>query len=324
MDPDYELFAEVVVSGSLSAAGRRLRISPAMVSKRLARLERRLATQLVHRTTRRLVLTDAGQVFHADVLAILAAIRAAEARIAGQEGALAGGLRVTAPTSFGRLHIAPYLLTFLEQHPKVDLELDLSDGFVDLLTEKIDVAIRIAPTIEASLVAHRLGTSRRVLCAAPSYLAERGAPTRLADLARHHLLAATGQLPWRLDGPDGPALLAGESRVRTNSSEVVRELALAGAGIALRSLWDVSRDIAAGRLDRILPAYEGSVDVGIYAVHPRGPLVPASVSAFVGHLRALYSPAAPWDEGLVSASFQRRCTEILTLRTEGWSGQVRP
>ena len=287
MDPDYGLFAEVVAAGSLSAAGRKLRISPAMVSKRLARLEGRLGARLVHRTTRRLSLTRVGETFHEDVVAILAAIESAEARVAGQEGQAAGLLRITAPTSFGRLYIAPNLKGFLDAHPRVSVQFDLSDAFADLIDERIDLAIRIAPSIGAGLVAYRLGASRRVLCAAPSYLADRGEPTEIQDLERHQLLAASGQLPWRLEGPSGPVTLSDESRVQTNSSEVVRELTLAGAGIALRSLWDVDQDIAAGRLVRVLSAYEGSSSAGIYAVHPRSALVPAKVTAFIAYLQTL-------------------------------------
>lgn len=295
MDPDYALFAEVVAAGSLSAAARRLRISPAMVSKRLARLENRLGARLVHRTTRRLSLTEAGLGFHEDVVAILAAIRAAEARISGQEKSAGGSLRVSAPTSFGRLHVAPHLRRFLEEHPRVELRLDLSDSFIDLVAERIDVAIRIARDIGPGLAAHRLATSRRVLCAAPDYLAHNGMPAAIEGLSRFRLLAATDQLPWRLDGPDGSIAVHGQSFVQTNSSEVVRELTLGGVGIALRSLWDVGQDIAEGRLQRILPRYEGSANVGIYAVYPRANLVPAAVVAFVDYLREIYAFPAPWE-----------------------------
>lgn len=287
MDPDYGLFAEVVEAGSLSAAGRKLRISPAMVSKRLARLEGRLGTRLVHRTTRRLSLTQAGEAFHQDVIAILAAVHAAETRVTGHEGLPAGPLRITAPTSFGRLYVAPKLRGFLDAHPRISVQLDLSDAFTDLIGERVDLAIRIAPAISAGLVAHRLGASRRVLCAAPGYLAACGTPMDIQDLEHHQLLAAAGQLPWRLEGPKGPKTLDGESRVRTNSSEVVRELTLAGAGIALRSLWDVAGDMAVGRLVRVLPAYEGSSSAGVYAVYPRSALVPAKVTAFVAFLQTL-------------------------------------
>ena len=293
VDRGYELFAQVIHAGSLSAAGRRLNISPAMVSKRLAALEARLGTRLIHRTTRRLTLTDAGERFHADVVAILAAAREAESRVSGQEKEMTGNLRISAPTSFGRLYVAPNLGGFLDAHPRVIVELDLSDGFSDLIAERIDVAIRITGAMAPSLVAHRLGDSPRVLCAAPSYLRAHGEPTRVADLADHHLLAAAGQLPWRLEGPAGGAIVDQPSRVRTNSSEVVRELTRAGAGIALRSLWDVDHDIAKGRLVRLLPDYAGASDAGIYAVYPRAPRVSASVTAFVEYLERLWTPP-PW------------------------------
>ena len=294
MDPDYDLFAKVVECGSLSSAGRALGISPAMVSKRMARLESRLGVHLVHRTTRRLSLTEPGERFFRDVTAILASIDEAEARLTGIGGILSGRMRISAPTSFGRLHIAPHLRQFIDAHPRVAIELNLSDEFTDLVAGGFDVAIRIASDIAPNLKAHRLATSGRVLCAAPAYLAAFGTPQGIADLRRHRLLAASGQLPWALDGRDGTVTVEGQSHVRTNSSEVVRELALAGVGIALRSLWDVGADLATGRLVRILEEHRGSADVGIYAVHPRTPFALPVVDAFIAFLRDLYAPAPPW------------------------------
>lgn len=295
LDRDYDLFARIVEAGSLSAAGRTLRLSPAMVSKRLARLEARLGAQLIRRTTRRLELTAIGARFHADVLAILAAAEEAEGRLAGRILGPAGSLRISAPTSFGRLHVAPLVAPFVADFPRVAVELDLSDGFTDLLGERIDLAIRITAIVARGYAAERLATSRRILCAAPAYLAAHGAPARIADLARHRLLAARGQLPWRLVRAGRPVGVAGESVVGTNSSEVVRELALAGAGIALRSLWDIGPDLAAGRLVRVLANHEGSSDVGIHALQPRTSLVPASVTEFVARLRASFQPVPPWE-----------------------------
>ena len=278
----------MVAAGSLSAAARSRGISPAMVSKRIARLETRLGARLLNRTTRRLEMTARGAAFHQVMLGVLATIRDAEAAVADRAASPAGPLRIVAPTSFGRLHVAPHLKAFLDAHPLVALEMNLSDGFDDLIGGGIDLAIRIAPSIAAGLVAHRLADSRRVLCAAPAYLAEHGAPDAPDDLSRHRLLAAAWQLPWRLAGPGGALTVAGESHVRTNSSEVVRELALAGVGIALRSLWDVAGDLATGRLVRVLAGIEGAADVGIHAVHPRGAPSPAA-SALMAHLGAAWA-----------------------------------
>lgn len=294
---DYALFAAVVEEGSLSAAGRALKLSPAMVSKRLAALEKRLGARLIQRTTRRSVLTDVGQAFHEQVVTILSAIRQAELMVAGRTGTPSGRLRVSVPTSFGRLHIAPWLKDFLDAYPAIDLDIDLTDHFVDLIAERIDVAVRIGLPPDNTLAAHRLAANRRLLCASPSYIAAHGEPRGTGDLRHHALLAATGQLPWRLTGPDGAVVIDGESRVRTNSSEVVRELVLAGAGIALRSTWDIAEQLRAGSLVRILSNHEGVSDIGIYAVRPRAELISPNVRAFVGFLERLYAPTPPWDRG---------------------------
>ncbi|MGJ3627594.1 LysR substrate-binding domain-containing protein [Sphingomonas sp. MMS24-JH45] len=144
---------------------------------------------MVHRTTRRLTLTGAGERFRDDLLPVMAALASAEARLTDAHHAPAGPLRVTAPTSFGRLHVAPHLHRFLSRRSAVALSLDLSDGFVELPSPRVDVAVRIAATVPAPLVAHRLAASRRVLCAAPAYLAHAGLPAAIGDLARHRLLA---------------------------------------------------------------------------------------------------------------------------------------
>ena len=138
----------------------------------------------------------------------------------------------------------------------------------------------------------RPATSRRILCAAPSYLADIGTPEQVDDLSAHRLLAADGQMPWRLVSDGRTTLVTQPSYVRTKSSEMVRELALGGVGIALRSLWDVGDALAAGQLVRVLPDWEGSTDVGIYAVHLRSPAVPAAVTAFIDFLRDTIDPAA--------------------------------
>lgn len=296
MDADYSLFRTIVESGSLSAAARVVGLSPAMVSKRLARLEAKLGASLIHRTTRRLAPTEAGAHFYDDVVAILDAAKAAEARVAGQSGEPGGPLRLSAPTSFGRLHVAPHLKTFLDRFPAVELEVNLSDEIIDLIAMRTDLAIRITPDVGKGVTAERLTTSRRILCAAPAYLKAHGRPQLIEELGQHRLLAAQGQLPWRLNGPDGCSItVEGVSHVRTNSSEVVRELAIAGIGIALRSLWDVSGDLAEGRLIQVLPQYEGSSSVGIFAVSPGMQKRSPGAAALTNYLKKLYAPRPPWE-----------------------------
>ncbi len=292
---DYDLFARIAELGSISAAAARLGISAPMASKRLARLEARLGARLINRSTRRIVLTGAGQTFRDDAVAILNAIQAAEARLAGTTQTLSGPLRVSAPTSFGRMHVAPYLKPFLEAHPQIEFTLDLSDRFVDVLGDGVDLALRISRGMPASLTSWVLAPNRRILCASPAYLDRNGRPATLRDLHQHMLLAAQGQSPWRLAGPEGAVTFDVKSAVQTNSSEVVRELALTGLGIALRSLWDVNADLAAGRLVRVLDNHEGLTDVHIQAVHLRHATQPRRVTAFIDYLRGLYQPIAPWE-----------------------------
>ncbi len=300
MDPDHELFVTIVDEGGLAAAGRRLHISPAMMSKRLARLEERLGARLIHRTTRRLALTPAGERLHADLRGILSALDEAERRVSGTSALIAGPLRITAPTSFGRMHIAPWLPRFLDDHPRVDLDINLSDDFTDLIDTRADLAIRITADPGPGLAARRLATNRRILCAAPAYLDRHGTPGTLADLKSHRLLAADGQMPWRLVGPKGPVTVEGRSHVRTNSSEVVRELALAGGGVALRSLWDISEALARGDVRQILPDHEGSADVGLFALQLPQPNPPRAITAFVDFLVGLYAPTPPWERSTIA------------------------
>lgn len=295
---DMEIFARVVTAGSLSAAGRELGLSPAVVSKRLKRLEDRLGTRLLQRTTRQIALTEAGRGFHDRVVQILASIDEAESFVSRRSDVARGTLKVSAPTTFGRLHVAPYLGPFLASNPGLTVNLVLSDEFVDLVKDSVDVSIRIAELTDSSLVARRLAPNHRLLCATPAYLAEHGTPKTIADLSRHSLLATASQDPWRLEGPDGPVTVHVEGRLRTNSNEVVREAVLAGLGIAFRSTWDVGPELREGRLAIVLPAYRASRHVAVHAVYPSRRFLAAKVRLFIDHLAGLYGERPKWDEGL--------------------------
>ncbi|PXW56578.1 LysR family transcriptional regulator [Chelatococcus asaccharovorans] len=294
---DLDIFARVVATKGMSSAGRELGFSAAVVSKRIRRLEERLGVRLLQRTTRQISLTEAGQGFYERVVSILASIEEAEAWVARGSSVARGVLRVSAPTSFGRLHIAPHLKAFLDRYTAVTVDLDLSDSFVDVVGEGFDVAIRIADLADSSLVAKRLAPNNRVLCATPAYLARHGEPQSLADLARHTLLVHNAD-HWRLSGPDGPVTVPISAPLRTNSSEVVREAVLAGIGIALRSTWDIGPELQAGQLQTVLPDYGGSHRVAVYAVYPSRRHLEQKVRAFIDYLGELYAPTPYWDQGL--------------------------
>jgi DNA-binding transcriptional LysR family regulator len=294
---DLDVFAHVVTAKSMSAAGRQLNLSPAVISKRIRRLEERLGVRLLQRTTRQLSLTEAGQGFYERVVSILSSIEDAEAWVASGSGQARGTLRVSAPTSFGRLHIAPHLKPFLDANPLVSVELILTDAFVDIVGEGFDLAVRIADLQDSSLVAKRLAPNHRVLCAAPDYLAAHGAPDSIEALARHTLITHNAD-HWRLDGPAGPVTVRVSGPLRTNSSEVVREALLAGVGIALRSTWDVGPELKSGVLLRVLPEYSVGKRVAVHAVYPSRRHMEQKVRAFVDYLGELYGATPYWDEGL--------------------------
>jgi DNA-binding transcriptional LysR family regulator len=294
---DLEIFARVVTARGMSAAARELKISPAVVSKRLRRLEERLGVRLLQRTTRQLALTEAGQGFYERVISILSSVEEAEAWVSRGSASVRGILKVSAPTSFGRMHIAPYLAGFLDLYPSVTVDLVLSDAFADIVGEGYDLAIRIADLADSSLVARRLAPNHRILCAAPSYLARHGTPATIEDLARHRLLSHTAG-EWRLDGPDASAQVRIQGPLRTNSSEVVREAVIAGVGIALRSTWDIAEEIKDRRLVQVLPGWSGLRRVAIHAVYPSRRHLEQKVRAFADFLQSTYGQPPCWEQGL--------------------------
>jgi DNA-binding transcriptional LysR family regulator len=294
---ELDIFARVVTAGSMSAAGRELGLSPPVVSKRIKSLEERLGTRLLQRTTRQLTLTESGKGFYERVVAILASVEEAEAWVSRRAAAARGILRVSAPTSFGRMHIAPHLVDFLTAYPEITIDLSLSDQFVDIVAEGYDLAIRIADLADSSLVAKRLAPNHRVLCATPGYLAAQGMPQALADLANHRLLLHNAD-HWRLESADGPAVVRVDSAVRTNSSEVVREAVLAGMGIALRSTWDVGPEIDSGKLLIVLPEWHASSRVAVHAVYPSRRHLAHKVRVFMDFLGERFGNPPYWDKGL--------------------------
>lgn len=292
---DLEIFVRVVATGSMSAAGRLLGLSPAVVSKRIKRLEERLGTRLLQRTTRQISLTEAGQGFYDRVLGVLAGVEEAENFASGRSGQVRGTLRISAPTSFGRVHVAPHLKSFMDAHPDITLNLILSDTFVDIVGEGFDLAIRIGELIDSSLVARKLAPVRRILCASSRYIEQHGMPETVDDLQHHRCLPAHNQEPWKLEGPSGTLSYRAEGRLVTNSSEVVREAVLGGMGIALRSTWDVGPDLKSGRLIQVLPEWEGLRSLAVSAVYPSRQFLPAKVRTFIDYLAGIYGPVPYWE-----------------------------
>lgn len=299
---DLEMFTKVVATSSMSEAARLLDVSPAVVSKAIKRLETALGVRLFQRTTRQIVVTEVGLAFYDRVCKGIDAIREAEEFVAGRSTELTGAIRISAPTSFGRMHVAPHLHRFMEQHPQISIELSLSDTLTDVIAEGFDMAIRISALKDSGLIARRLAPIKRLLCASQDYIERFAAPGIIDDLAHHHCLPTHNNEPWRLEGPDGALVYRPRGSLRTNSSEVVREAVLSGLGIALRSTWDIGQELSDGRLVRVLPDYQGAHDVAIFAVFPSRQFVPAKVRAFIEFLQSTYGPLPYWDRSEIISS----------------------
>lgn len=295
---DLEIFARVARTGNMSAAGREMGLSPAVVSKRISLLEDRLNARLFQRTTRQLTLTETGEGYFKRVVDILSLLEEAEDFVSRRNTRPRGLLKVTAPTSFSRLHIAPYLPAFLEKFPEIELDFNLTDNFVDIIRDGYDLAVRIGELQDSSLVQRKLAADTRVVCASPKYLEAQGTPRTVADLDFHNCLSAGAQDVWRLQGPDGAHQLRVKGNIRSNSFEFMREALLAGLGLGLRSTWDIGPEIKSGALKIVLPEYRGVDTMAIYAVYPCRDFMPEKVNVLIEYLAELYGNAPYWDNGL--------------------------
>lgn len=295
---DLEIFSRVARTGNMSAAGREMSLSPAVVSKRISLLEERLNTRLFQRTTRQLTLTETGEGYYKRVVDILSLIDEAENYVNRRNNKPRGLLKVTAPTSFSRLHIAPYLPAFLAKYPEIELDFNLTDNFVDIIRDGYDLAIRIGELQDSSLVQRKLAGDTRVICGSADYLARAGIPNSLGDLDDHNCLSAGAQDCWRLQGPDGQRSLKVKGNIRSNSFEFMRDALMAGVGLGLRSTWDIALELKNGALKVVLPEWRGSDAVAIHAVYPCRDFMPEKVNVFIEYLAEIYGTDPYWNKGL--------------------------
>jgi DNA-binding transcriptional LysR family regulator len=283
---EMSVFAAVVDAGSFVRAAQALEMSKPAVSRHVADLEARLGVRLLHRTTRRLSLTEEGEVFYARCRELLGELDEAEAEITSRTGKASGQLKVSAPVSFGLLHLAPLWAGFLARHPDVTLDLTLSDRMVDLIEEGFDVAVRIARLPSSSLVSRQLSSTRSVVCASPRYLKTHGAPKHPSDLTQHTVLAysllSSGE-SWEFDGPDGRVSVKVEPRMRTNSGDTCRAVALQHLGIIMQPSFLVAEELRSGALVEVMPRWR-ALEFGIYAVYPTRKHVPPKVRLLIDYL----------------------------------------
>ncbi|OYT87819.1 MAG: LysR family transcriptional regulator [Burkholderiales bacterium PBB6] len=267
---EMQAFVAVVDAGSFVRGADSLQMSKSVVSRLIGELEQRLGVRLLQRTTRRLSLTREGELFHERCRDLLSGVADAETEVNQHAGEVMGELRVSAPVTFGLMHLAPLWPRFMALHPHLMLDVTLADRLVDLVDEGFDLAVRIARMPSSSLISRRLAATRLVACASPEYLRRHPAIKHPADLADHAVFAykllATGD-HWHFDGPGGPVVVKVNPRMRSNSGDSCCVAALQHQGVILQPSFLVGEHLASGALMEVLPAFK-STELGIYAVYP--------------------------------------------------------
>ncbi|MEO5670293.1 MAG: LysR family transcriptional regulator [Ramlibacter sp.] len=294
-----QVFTEVADRGSLTDAGTALDMSRAMVSRYLESLETWLGARLLHRTTRRVSLTDAGAEALQRCRQVLELTGDVEAAAGARSAAPSGTLRVTTSNSFAQAHLAAGIADFLKLHPKAQVELITLERAVNLVDERIDLAIRISNQLDATLVARRLATCRSMICAAPAYLAAHGTPKAPEQLRAHRCIthAHIGRTEWRLQRDGQAVKVPVGGPLQSNEVAVIRQAALEGLGIALLPTYFISEDLAQKRLVRLLPKYEPET-LGIHAVYLSRQHQPLLLRAMLDFLAERFGgDVAPWDRG---------------------------
>jgi DNA-binding transcriptional LysR family regulator len=289
-------FVAIAEAGSISAAARRLNLSKSVISERLAELERGLGAALFHRSTRKLSLTEDGAVFMEKAVHIVREVEDATAEMAQRRGELTGPMRLSAPVTFGRMHLGPALFPVLAAHPGISLTLELDDRRVDASSDGFDAVIRHGTLEDSRLVAWQLALSQRLLVASPDYLSRHGQPGSLEALAGHKALyyLNRGVADWRFLELDEGTFVRPASALRVNNGDLMRDAALAGLGIALLPSFIVGHELKTGGLQ--------VVDVGrqvppesIYVAHPEGRRASAKLRALVDGLRQAFGDPPYWD-----------------------------
>ena len=298
---DMVFFAAVSRSSSLAAAARLLNVTPPAVTQRLRALETRLGVQLVDRGARTIMLTSEGELFAERVISILDEVEAVTEELQERKGVVSGHLQVTGPTGFGRRYIAPLVAEFHKQHPQASISLNLSDNPIRLKPDAWDIVIHIGELHSQPYQMAILAPNERILCASPDYISRRGAPNSPAELTSHDCLALRENdedvTLWRFAQPGGKSeAVRIPDGVTCNDGDVIRDWALAGLGIILRSEWDVADDLASGHLMRLLPAWTTPQVPVVALLGPRHNRT-ARTRYFLEILRHAFSPA-PWRRAL--------------------------
>ena len=291
-----KLFVQLATTNNISVAGRELNLSPAVASSYVSKLEAELGVRLVHRTTRKVSLTEEGIAFLPHAEEVLASIEAARASVGAGNTVPRGTLRVTAPASFGRMHLMPALKGFLTRYPDLTVDFRFSDTIVDLVEGGFDLAIRNAELQDSTLVARKLASDQRIVCASPGYLNHFREPKTPRDLHAHQCINLIGMESWMFDTPKGRVTVKTNGRFRADNGEAVRDACVNGLGIAINSTWIAYQHLQRGELVQILVEYPLVSDSAIWAVYPSSQLLAPKVRAFIDYFVELYGSPPYWEQ----------------------------
>ncbi|WP_126455858.1 LysR family transcriptional regulator [Sulfuriflexus mobilis] len=281
------VFRRVAETGNFSEVARELALSQPTVSKHIAALEKHLQVKLINRSTRQLSLTDVGKQYYDECVHILDEVSEIESTLHNQQSLPTGILRINTPVTFGELNIVPHLWEFLAEYPELNIDLIMDDHYVDLVKEGVDMAIRVGPLTDSSLVARKIGDSPRVTVASPEYLAAYGEPETLQDLKGHKCIVytlLTTRNEWHFAGPQGKETIRVNSSFSVNNPRTIRQAVLAGQGIAVTPIWLMGDCIKSGQVKVILDKYVPTL-LDIHAVYPERRFVPAKVRLFIDYIR---------------------------------------
>ncbi|WP_206243880.1 LysR family transcriptional regulator [Novosphingobium terrae] len=303
-------FVAVVEEGGFAPAARRAGQAASSFTRHVDALEAALGVTLLNRSTRRVSLTTAGEAYYPQATRLLADLAEANRSIRERDGPPRGLLRVSLPASFARLHVTPFLPRFMAEYPAIELDLLMSDAVVNLVEQRIDVAVRLGVLDSSSLIARRLAPHRRITCASPAYLAQHGTPATPQDLANHACLTfafADGERRWRFTQGERVEQIRVKGPLRANQAEALKEAALAGFGLVTLPTWLVGEDIAQGTLRPVLTAWQAEIgrpgltptaEGGIHALYLPDRKGSAKVRAFVDFLAARFGTPPYWDRAL--------------------------
>ncbi len=290
------LFTRVATLGNISQAGKESGLSQAVSSAHINKLESNIGARLIHRTTRKVSLTEEGEIFLPHAIEILESFDSAKASIGIGNISPKGKLRITAPASFGRLHLVPALDYFLSTYPDLIVEMHLSDTIVDLVEGGFDVAIRNAVMNDSSMIAKKIASDHRILCASPKYLAKNGTPKKIEDLNQHKCVNLMGLESWRFKTSTGYKTIKTNNKFLTDNGEAARDAAVQGLGITLTATWCSYKQLNTGELVQVLKNTKLESNAALWAVYPSSRLLAPKVRVFIDYLTQYFSKTLYWDK----------------------------